>query len=226
VNIDDDEMARDGVHSAVVKADPTISVQDLNFDAAIARSDWSGVDYVVVDLSQPHNDPDGDDYPAVAVVRRIRALAPGRDRLHIIVITGAYGAHNDPFVIRRAVEAGADYLLYRTDFWRSLSGILAPGGPTGVETLDGAASAEPGLGVTAQSSLNDTIDAIRESGILTRKYRGGAGDKIRTRIQSLGRLISVSRHGGAKPHQQTVSRPQILDLYQRATRLPGRSDRD
>jgi CheY-like chemotaxis protein len=106
------------VHAIESAASDLELVAGLDHDQALAWSgDWADVDVVVVDAADEGRP--GDQFPGVAVVRRVRAFAECRQPL-VVVVTGHY-LHDG--LRHRMKEAGADFYFLRSDF-RSTDALI------------------------------------------------------------------------------------------------------
>jgi CheY-like chemotaxis protein len=108
--VDDDDINRRGMTS-LLATEPDIEIRaSLNHDEALAESGrWAEIDVVIVDAADRRRE--GDQFPGVQVVRRIRRYRPPGE-LIIVVVTGHYF---DDAVRRRMREAQADYFYHRGD---------------------------------------------------------------------------------------------------------------
>jgi DNA-binding NarL/FixJ family response regulator len=91
--VDDHPMVREGLRSMLAGDGVTIAGEAASGAAALQRAAEGDIDVVLLDLELP--DMDG-----LAVVRRLREIDA---RLPVLVVT----MHQDPALVRRAVEAGA-----------------------------------------------------------------------------------------------------------------------
>lgn len=111
VVVDDNQLTLPGFVQALAQAREIDVVAGLGHDQALAwpEGHWAGVDVVIVDAADEGRS--GDQFPGVAVVRRIRSAAVDREPL-IVVVTGHY--LHDGLRHRMAV-AGADFYFLRSD---------------------------------------------------------------------------------------------------------------
>ena len=110
VVVDDNRLTLPGFVQAL-SGHPTIElVAAFGHDEATDwGGDWAAVDVVVVDAADESRD--GDQFPGVAVVRRVREAAGGRQPL-VVVVTGHY-LHDG--LRHRMADAGADFYFFRSD---------------------------------------------------------------------------------------------------------------
>jgi DNA-binding NarL/FixJ family response regulator len=96
--VDDHPMVREGLRSMLAGDSVTIAGEAASGEEALRRAAERDIDVVLLDLELP--DMDG-----LAVLRRMREIGA---RLPVLVVT----MHQDPALVRRAVEAGASgYVL-------------------------------------------------------------------------------------------------------------------
>jgi CheY-like chemotaxis protein len=110
VVVDDNELTLPGFVLALESSAEVEIVAAFDHDAALAWSgDWAGVDVVVLDAADEARD--GDQFPGVEVVRRIRERA-GEQRPVIAIVTGHY-LHDG--LRHRMAAAGAYFYFLRSD---------------------------------------------------------------------------------------------------------------
>ena len=96
--VDDHPMVREGLRSMLAGDGVTIAGEAASGEEALRRATERDIDVVLLDLELP--DMDG-----LAVLRRLRELGAS---IPVLVVT----MHQDPALVRRAVEAGANgYVL-------------------------------------------------------------------------------------------------------------------
>jgi DNA-binding NarL/FixJ family response regulator len=218
VNIDDDEMARRGVSSILTETFPDLEIRERTFAAALNETDWSNIDFVVIDLSQPcPDDKYADEFPGIRAAQHVFAHAPGQGP-YVFVITGDYGAYHEPLVGRRLFEAGVSSFYYRTDFWKQIQRIFDhPQTPMdSPQTIDSRTDL-PELGIERRSRLNELVEALVQEQVVYRKMTGGLSNSTRKTWMAIGRIKAVDKKG-----QQTDSLPpfsQYQSIFERAARL-------
>jgi DNA-binding NarL/FixJ family response regulator len=107
--IENNELVRRGQCSAFSEADDFELVTCASLDASVCwTTEWSGIDLVVLDPFDCHQVFDR--FAGVSVVEAIRAqrLDPGP---LVLVVSGVA---DNPYLIARMAEAGADFLYHRT----------------------------------------------------------------------------------------------------------------
>jgi len=110
VVVDDNRLTLPGFVEALTGAAGVELVEALDHNGALAwEGDWGCVDVVVVDAADEARH--GDQFPGVAVVRRIRERAAPHRPL-VIVVTGHY-LHDG--LRHRMADAGADFYFLRSD---------------------------------------------------------------------------------------------------------------
>lgn len=108
--VDDNQLTLPGFVQALETSAEVEVVAGLNHDQALAwEGNWSAVDALVLDAADEGRA--GDQFPGVAVVRRVRAAATGAGPL-IVVVTGHY-LHDG--LRHRMAKAGADFYFLRAD---------------------------------------------------------------------------------------------------------------
>jgi CheY-like chemotaxis protein len=110
VVVDDNDLTLPGFLLALRESPEVELVAGLSHDEALAWTGvWGSVDVVVVDAADEGRA--GDQFPGVAVVRRIRAEAGGRQPL-VVVVTGHY-LHDG--LRHRMAAAEADFFFLRSE---------------------------------------------------------------------------------------------------------------
>ena len=122
--VDDHPMVREGLRSMLSGEDLDVVAEAAGGAEAIDRATASGPDVVLLDLELP-------DMEGLAVIGRIKEVAP---ELPILVVT----MHQDPDLVRRAVQAGAaGYLLKGVGRGELLASVRA--------VVNGESVFDPGL---------------------------------------------------------------------------------
>ena len=110
VVVDDNQLTLPGFVDALRGAPEVELVAAFDHGAALAwAGPWTEVDMVIVDAADEARA--GDQFPGVAVVRRVREHA-GRDHPLVVVVTGHY-LHDG--LRHRMAGAGADFYFLRSD---------------------------------------------------------------------------------------------------------------
>jgi DNA-binding NarL/FixJ family response regulator len=91
--VDDHPMVREGLRSMLGGEDLDVAAEAASGAEAIERVSAGGQDVVLLDLELP-------DMEGLAVVRRVKEIDPA---LPVLIVT----MHQDPELVRRAVEVGA-----------------------------------------------------------------------------------------------------------------------
>mgnify|MGYP000079456748 CR=1 FL=1 len=116
--VDDNQLTLPGFLQALETSAEVEVVAGLSHDQALAwEGDWSSVDALVLDAADEGRS--GDQFPGVAVVRRVRGATAGDGPL-IVVVTGHY-LHDG--LRHRMAKAGADFYFLRADL-RSPDALL------------------------------------------------------------------------------------------------------
>jgi CheY-like chemotaxis protein len=110
VVVDDNQLTMPGFVDALRSSPEVELVAGFDHGDALAwTGEWAEVDVVIVDAADEARA--GDQFPGVAVVRRIRERA-GRERPLVVVVTGHY-LHDG--LRHRMAAAGADFYFLRSD---------------------------------------------------------------------------------------------------------------
>lgn len=223
--VDDSPSARLGVEALLHSGCPDIAVTTLDFLEARELQDWTGFDYVLVDLAQPsHDDEHISEYPGIGCVKHIRERASGRGPW-IIVITGQSASFEEPLVMHQLAEVGADYFIERTyldDKFRSI--FAATRAPDIPNTFAAKKVGDPARGVWPYSSATQALDFIEKYALHKRHPKAGAGsDSPRQMLFRAFNISGVNAQGrilNAKPRWANVE-----ELWQKGRRIPRRGDR-
>jgi hypothetical protein len=220
--IDDNTISLTG-DVVSLAAHPLIEVvAAVSHDDALrwGEAEWSQLDAVVVDAARPFDDEnhyrEGDHFPGVAVVTRVRELCPD---LLIIVVTGRFFEDG---LRRRMKEAGADFFYFR-DHLRSperlhravLEPEMCAAGVPDVQDPDALVA----LGVDSRSVVNRLIAYLEARGGLAATGRGHKrsrrDDRARAEATNAG-IRAVNKTTGEPSHarnQRDPSRRQLGDLW-------------
>ncbi len=159
-------------------------VAAFGHDDALAWGGWVGVDVVIVDAADEARA--GDQFPGVAVVRRIRHAHPGPRPL-VVVVTGHY-LHDG--LRHRMAAAGADFYFLRSDLRASevlIDVVLHPERHRrGVPEVAGA-DARRALGVGTRSDVEAFVGWV-DGHSLGPVLAGGAGARHDPRSRRWARL--------------------------------------
>jgi CheY-like chemotaxis protein len=227
VVVDDLRINREGTR-AVLGAVESVSVEaTLDFDQALDRADWEGIDYVLVDVAD-RTRPDTET-PGIEVVAHIRRCLP-EDGPTLVAVTGDPAAFEEDLVRRRLLEAGADHFIYREELDRRFEEVIA--GAQRLEPLQAPAEI-PELGITRKTRVNELINFLLHEGadlVASKKWR--RQDERRLNVARAkgevhaGELKPVNVEGGLARHGEQLSPGlrQYRRIFERATR-PGRSGR-
>lgn len=203
VVVDDNELTLPGFVEAFRNSPDLELVGAFDHDSALAwTGDWSTVDIVVVDAA--HEGRAGDQFPGVAVVRRVRAAAARRQPL-VVVVTGHY-LHDG--LRHRMAAAGADFYYLRSDL-RSpvalLDVVLRPerhrrGVPPVAE-----ADVLKTLGVDGRSDVESFVGWVEDAGLgpALAGDAGGGRDAPRSRRWARVRR-DAARAGGIEARNLTT----------------------
>jgi CheY-like chemotaxis protein len=226
--VDDLRINREGT-KAVLRSVAGVAVEEpLDFHQALARDDWSGIDYALVDVAdRTRTDTE---IPGVEVVAHIRASSPGL-RPVIVAVTGDPAAFEEDLVRRRLLEAGADHFIYRDELDRRLEEVI--GGRGALEPLT-APEEIPELGITRRTRVNDLVRFLLDEGaelVSPRKWRRqderrlaatrGKGEDHAQELNPVNVEGILARHG----EQASPGLRQYRRILERATRLGGRGGR-
>jgi CheY-like chemotaxis protein len=224
--VDDMRINREGTRAVLGSVPGVVVEEPMDFREAVLREDWSGVDYVLVDVAdRTRTDTET---PGIEVVAHIRAACPERGPT-VLAITGDPRAFEEDVVRRRLLEAGADHFIYRDELDRRLEDVIL-----GTEPLEPlrAPTAIPELGITPRTRVNDLIGYLLHEGselvanrtwgrrderrLAAARAKGEAHARELNPVNVEGRL---SRHGD----QLSPGIRQYRRILDRATRLTGRA---
>ncbi len=122
--VDDLRINREGVRAVLGAVAGVVVEEPLDFREAMDRDDWSGADYVLVDVAdRTRSDTET---PGIEVVEHVRRCS-GPDAPTIVAVTGDPAAFEEDVVRRRLLEAGADHFVYREQLDRKLEEVIAGG---------------------------------------------------------------------------------------------------
>lgn len=226
--VDDLRINREGTR-AVLGTLPGVAVeQPLDFVQALARADWSGVDYVLVDVAdRTRTDTE---MPGIDVVVHIRSSCRDGGPV-IIAVTGDPGAFDEDVVRRRLVEGGADHFVYRDELDQRLEHVI-----TGDERLEPLTAPQeiPELGITRMTRVNDLVSFLLHEGaeLVAVKKWARRDERRLAAARAKGEahakeLQPVTVEGGLARHgdQFSPGLRQYRRILERATRLPRRPRR-
>lgn len=227
VVVDDLRINREGTRAVLASVSAVRVDEPLDFDEALRRHDWAGVDYVLVDVAdRTRTDTE---MPGIEVVVHIRSCSPATPPT-VIAVTGDPWAFEEDVVRRRLLEAGADHFIYREELDRRLEEVIDGGHRLDLLT---APAEIPELGITRRTRVNDLVSFLLGEGadlVAGRKWRrqderrlNVARAKGEARAQELN---PVNVEGGLARHGEQLSPGlrQYRRILERATR-PGRSAR-
>lgn len=222
--VDDMRINREGTR-AVLQAIPGVVVDPpVDFDQALAREDWRGTDFVLVDVADRSRADT--ETPGIEVVAHIRERCP-RGAPRVIAITGDPAAFEEDVVRRRLLEAGADHFIYRDDLDRQLEGVIL--GESELEPLS-APSEIPELGITRRTRVNDLVHYLLNEGaelVGATKWRRSDERRVaaaRAKGEAHARELNpVNAEGALARHGEQLSPSvrQYRRILERATRLAG-----
>jgi CheY-like chemotaxis protein len=229
VVVDDNELTLPGFVSALGSS-PQIAVVDaLNHDQALAwDTEWCAVDALVVDAAEETRA--GDQFPGVAVVRRLRAAtALLTVRPLVVVVTGHY-LHDG--LRHRMADADADFFFLRSELRRGselIDIVLHPeryrrGVP---DVLD--ADRREVLGVRPDTDVEAVVDYVEGNRLAgafdldapeRSKPRSRAWNRHREAIATASGLEPMNITTGERPgNQQTPSIRQLRHVWAWASRV-------
>lgn len=220
VVVDDNQLTLPGFLQALEGSPDVQLVAGLSHDQALAwAGDWSEVDALVVDAADESRT--GDQFPGVAVVRRVRAAVAGDGPL-IVVVTGHY-LHDG--LRHRMAAAGADFYFLRADL-RSpgalLDVVLHPDRHRrGVPEVADAGTRQV-LGVGPGSDVEAFVERVEQEGLHgTRDQpRSRRWARVRRDAAAAGGIEARNVTTGDAPRgQSTPSIRQLGALWQWAARI-------
>lgn len=221
--VDDLRINREGTRAVLAGVAGVTVEEPLDFDQALARADWTALDYVLVDVAdRTRTDTE---LPGIEVVLHIRATAPG-ERPTIVAITGDPGAFEEDLVRRRLLEAGADHFTYRDELDRRLEELIA-----GTQQLPPLTAPReiPELGITAKTRVNDLVRFLLHEGaelVAAKKWRRQDERRLnvaRAKGEAHARELNPVNVEGGLARQGGQLSPgvrQYRRILERATRLP------
>jgi CheY-like chemotaxis protein len=220
--VEDDDINRRGMIGLMAEC------EDIELIAAITHTEamawdgrWEEVDVVLVDAADDR--AQGDQFPGVAVVERVRRRrAPHQTT--VVVVTGHFF---DDALRRRLQEARADFLYHRSELAerRTLYDVVLH--PERHRHIPGPEDPEEGrrLGVTVTSRVNQAVTYALEHG-LVEALRGRslprtrAWMRLRREFNREARLTPMTMDGNLPDRAQDLpSMPQIARFLTWATRL-------
>jgi CheY-like chemotaxis protein len=222
--VDDLRINREGTRAVLQTVSGVVVDPPLDFDQALAREDWRGVDFVLVDVADRSRADT--ETPGIEVVAHIRECSAGAAPL-IIAITGDPAAFEEDVVRRRLLEAGADHFIYREDLDRQLEEVIL--GASALDPLS-APSEIPELGITRRTRVNELVRFLLNEGaelVGTTKWRRSDERRVaaaRAKGEAHARELNpVNAEGALARHgeQFSPSIRQYRRILQRATRLGG-----
>lgn len=224
VVVDDLRINREGTRAVLGRVAGVEVDEPLDFDQALERDDWAGVDYVLVDVADRRRSDT--ETPGIEAVVHIRSCSPGHPPV-VIAVTGDPAAFEEDVVRRRLLEAGADHFVYREELDRKLEEVIRGGRPLDPLT---APSEIPELGITRRTRVNDLVSFLLHEGaelVAPKKWRrqderrlGAFRAKGETHANELNPVNAegtLARQGG----QVSPGLRQYRRIFDRATR-PGR----
>ena len=227
VIVDDLRINREGTRAVLAAVDGVEVEEPLDFDRAMERDDWSGVDYALVDVADRTRADT--ETPGIEVVAHIRRSCRGGGPA-ILAVTGDPAAFEEDVIRRRLLEAGADHFVYREELDRRLEAIIAGDCP---EPLTAPAEI-PELGITGRTRVNELVRFLLAEGaelVAPRKWRRqderrlnvvrAKGEAHAGELHPVTADGALARHGG----QLSPGLRQYRRILDRATRLPGRRKR-
>ncbi len=219
--IDDDDVSRRG-YVELLGEHPDIEVAvSLDHSQAVSwPGEWKSIDVALVDAADDRSP--GDQFPGVAVVERIRCLAPP-GRPVIVVVTGHFF---DDAVRTRMREARADLFYHRSEFadvHRLYQVILHPETERSDVPPPRDADALIRLGVNSATNVNKSVRWAADEALLpepgSRLPRGRARYRLRRNFNRVARLNPVNKDGTPPDRvQDEPSLPQIERFLRWATR--------
>jgi hypothetical protein len=195
-------------------------VAGLDHDQALSwDGDWAEVDALVIDAADEGRA--GDQFPGVAVVRRVRGSVVDDGPL-IVVVTGHY-LHDG--LRHRMAAAGADFYFLRADLRSSgalLDVVLHPERHRRGVPAVADASALQVLGVGPGSDVEAFVERVDGKGLDgTRQHpRSRRWTRLRLDAAAAGRIEPRNLSTGDPPlGQSTPSIRQLSALWQWAARI-------
>jgi CheY-like chemotaxis protein len=230
VVIDDNELNLPGFERAFGQRAEIELVAACDHEAALAwAGDWASVDVVVLDAAD--EDRVGDQFPGVAVVRRIRASA-GSGAPVVVVVTGHY-FHDG--LRHRMRAAGADLFFLRSDIRSNealVDIVLQPGSYRRPVPVVADAGRPCQLGLAPDSDLEGFLGYVEAQGLgPVLDHRAGRPEprsrrwsRHREAAAVAGRIEPVNLTTGDRPRGHDIpSIRQLKRLWDWAARVkrPG-----
>ena len=222
--IDNLRINREGIRSVLTGVRGVVVEEPLDFHQALARADWSGVDFVFVDVADRTRVDT--ETPGVEVVAHIRAACRNQGPT-IVAVTGDPAAFEEDLVRRRLLEAGADHFIYRDELDRRLEEVIAGG--ESLEPLTAPAEISE-LGITPRTRVNELVRFLLAEGaelVAPKKWKRQDERRlsvIRAKGEGHARdLNPVNMEGALARHgdQHAPGLRQYRRIWERATRLSG-----
>lgn len=228
VIVDGNELTRVGTDLLLTGDSRIRVIGAFDSETATHRSDWTGVDVLLIDPADERNTRD--QFPGVEVIRRLRAASLEAQP----VVVALTGHPRDQALLRRMWEAGADYLYSRAEIataGRLSAVVLAP------EECARLASPRPdprlaGLGIGPETRVNDFVAAVHDAGLdavlgpdvrmknAPRPARSRWWHQVRADLARAGQLRAVNADGTSpRRDQRTPSIAQLRRCYEWATRI-------
>lgn len=225
--VDDNQLTLPGFLQALETSGEVEVVAGLSHDEALEwDGDWSTVDALVLDAADEGRA--GDQFPGVAVVRRVRGAAGDGGPL-IVVVTGHY-LHDG--LRHRMARAGADFYFLRADL-RSpealLDVVLHPERHRREvpDVID--RDAQRLLGIGSTSDVESFVGRVEEEGLagtlsgedrVRDQPRSRRWARFRREAAVAGGIAPVNLTTGDTPRgQDTPSIRQLARLWQWAARI-------
>lgn len=226
VVVDDNQLTLPGFVQALEGSSEVELVAGLDHDQALRwDGDWAGVDVVVVDAADEARA--GDQFPGVAVVRRVREVGAGVRPPVVVVVTGHY-LHDG--LRHRMAAAGADFYFLRSDLRsagalvdvvlhpdRFRRGVPAVGDPAGREVLGVGRSSdvESFVGWVEERDLGSALSQRDAPRPRSRRWA-----RVRRDAAGAGRIEPVNLTTGSAPlGHDTPSIRQLARLWDWAARI-------
>ena len=226
--VDDLRINREGTRAVLETVAGVVVDRPLDFQQAMDRTEWSGLDYVLVDVAdRTRTDTE---VPGIDVVAHICEVCP-RGGPTIVAVTGDPAAFEEDLVRRRLLEAGADHFIYRDELDRKIDELVA--GKVSLDPLTAPAEL-PELGITRRTRVNDLVRYLLGEGAeltASKKWRRQDERRLNTARAKgevhAGELHPVNAEGGLARHGEQLSPGlrQYRRILQRATRLSGKGRR-
>lgn len=231
--VDDLRINRRGTAAVLREIDGVEVVGVYDFDEALARPAWDDVDWIIADVAEETNEDE--QVRVVPLLQKIRSMYPDpRDpnKPWTVAVTGNPQAYDNPFLLRRLVEAEPDVgVVWRPDLDRHLEEILsgeqlhqrlrsypAPDAPVsefGDRPRPLAPLDIPAHGTDAGTLYNDLVEGARKivRAAAAQKGRSAEGKLLVSRalLAAKAKVKPVTKEG-LTPHNTDVP---SLPLYKR-----------